>query len=408
MKYLLIITMVIMSGSALGWIIPGSGTIQAMISIMALIFNLIRKKTCKVQKKNFYILIISIVCLSLNIVITSGVQTVILYYNMFLLLFSVYVISEIMTFEDFSEKFVNIFVFLTITSLLFWGLAQIDISVGDISVLAANGKYYRLNLLYVYKEGDTYASIINNSKRNFGIFWEPGAYQGYLNLALMFLLFSVSRKKDVTRESKYKFKVLTLVLGVLSTQSTAGYFVLLLIFIAYYFRNVDKNKINIKTVLAAVMLMLVSFIMLNSDTIQMKFNENSSTYTSTLIRLNDNLNGIKAVFNSPIIGLGFNSARYEQVMADYGIFANSSGLLMTLQQFGVFLGTLILVRIFLNLSSNLTLQGLSKVIYVLMMFVLMSCEAFVTKEIFTIFLFSFNEKLHNNMLSSFSINKVQR
>lgn len=54
--------------------------------------------------------------------------------------------------------------------------------------------------------------------RNMGMFWEPGAYAGYLMLALMIVVF---RKDEVGDLSKYA--VLGLILALFSTMSTTGY-----------------------------------------------------------------------------------------------------------------------------------------------------------------------------------------
>lgn len=391
MNYILIIIMIISSGTAIGWMIPGSATIQFAVSMLGIGYYLLRKRSGSVRKQNMWILVTSIAVFAMNVLVTSGVQTVILYYNMFFSLISVYVITEMMSFQEYSEKYVNVMVFLSITSIFFWLLAQFGQTIGDFSVLATNGKYYRLNLFYVYRNGDIFSTLIYNSPRNSGIFWEPGAFQGYLNLALMFLLFS--KKKIDTKKDKREFyiKIFVLIGAVLSTQSTTGYMILVLVFMMYYFQYVRRNKITVKAIIGVLIMMAVVAVVLNSNVVQMKFNSDSSSYVSTAIRMNDNINGIKAVFISPFVGLGFNSPQYSDVMKSLSIEANSSGLLLTLQQFGIIIGGLILARIFFNLHKLLGLKGFSVSVFIILMLCMMSTEAFVTKEIFTIFLFNFNK-----------------
>jgi len=61
-------------------------------------------------------------------------------------------------------------------------------------------------LYYFHHSGDT--------TRNSGPFWEPGAFAGYLELALIFAL---------AQRQKLTWKPIALVLAILTTMSTAGY-----------------------------------------------------------------------------------------------------------------------------------------------------------------------------------------
>jgi hypothetical protein len=58
--------------------------------------------------------------------------------------------------------------------------------------------------------------------RNSGMFWEPGAFAGYLNLALLFI--ALSNKRFLLGE--YKRDVVWIIIGIVTTLSTTGYIVL--------------------------------------------------------------------------------------------------------------------------------------------------------------------------------------
>lgn len=76
------------------------------------------------------------------------------------------------------------------------------------------------------------------SVRNCGPFWEPGAFQGFLNLSLWFEL-TLNRKKDLC----WKIRVAVFVVTVLTTLSTGGYVVLFTIFLFHYLHDRNNNSI---------------------------------------------------------------------------------------------------------------------------------------------------------------------
>lgn len=77
--------------------------------------------------------------------------------------------------------------------------------------------------------------------RNAGMFWEPGAYQGYLNFAILFYLLMNNGATRIF--SNWKFVVLLIAL--FTTKSTTGYAVLAFI-ILYYFLYYYRGKIMVK------------------------------------------------------------------------------------------------------------------------------------------------------------------
>lgn len=91
--------------------------------------------------------------------------------------------------------------------------------------------------------------------RNAGICWEPGCYQAFLNIALLFLLDGWKY-----REIEPSFKqLLVLIITIITTGSTTGLILFAIILFAY--RNVwrirNKNGILIPIViLVAILIML--------------------------------------------------------------------------------------------------------------------------------------------------------
>ncbi|MBO5706065.1 MAG: hypothetical protein J6S05_03580 [Bacteroidaceae bacterium] len=71
--------------------------------------------------------------------------------------------------------------------------------------------------------------------RNAGMFWEPGAFQGYLNLAI---LFALMMPKSTTR----KYSLIFLIVALLTTVSTTGYVVFGFVIIYYIYKYSKFNK----------------------------------------------------------------------------------------------------------------------------------------------------------------------
>lgn len=95
----------------------------------------------------------------------------------------------------------------------------------------------------------TYSINPTDAFRNAGMFWEPGAFAGYVNLALVFLCML---RKRFTKKSFYgQFAVLSVCL--LTTQSTLGYVAFaIVILLAALSGTGIKFHLKLRTIFAAV------------------------------------------------------------------------------------------------------------------------------------------------------------
>lgn len=128
--------------------------------------------------------------------------------------------------HGFSEFYISAMYFLALLSFVFWApmlfgfnwidlLPSIQLKVGDQSYYNA----YDIGIHNFVLESDL-------SPRNAGMFWEPGAFAGYLTLALFFLIRDAGGGKLVSGQG------LVLIAALLSTFSTTGYIALMVI-VAY-------------------------------------------------------------------------------------------------------------------------------------------------------------------------------
>ena len=133
--------------------------------------------------------------------------------------------------EVFKKKYIDIIVIFASISLVGFGISiiypQIALffpeTIGDSSV-----DYYNAGI-YVFMKAKGYSGFVLTS-RNAGICWEPGCYQMFLNIALLFLL--DSRTKEYKK--KYYFSLLILIVTIATTMSTTGLILLFLILVCYW------------------------------------------------------------------------------------------------------------------------------------------------------------------------------
>ncbi len=126
--------------------------------------------------------------------------------------------AVVMLVRDFARTYVRAMVLLAILSFVFYVPEQLGHVVGfDVGGLfpdmIAKTTYKREIFFYTFLQKMNY--------RNFGMFWEPGAFGGYLNLAVVFL----GLTKDRVTKRAYVYSLGVLTVALLTTMSTAGYVV---------------------------------------------------------------------------------------------------------------------------------------------------------------------------------------
>jgi len=141
--------------------------------------------------------------------------------------------------------------------------------------------------------------------RNSGMFWEPGVFQAYINLVLFL---NLNRIKYLWK--KERFKVIIILIALLSTQSTTGYITFFVIMTIYSFIYIKKYNIVNKLVIFFVVVIISSLLYNNvsflGDKIENQFNEISTTDKDfTNGRFGSLLFDLHYIQKHPLIGNGF-------------------------------------------------------------------------------------------------------
>lgn len=168
--------------------------------------------------------------------------------------------------------------------------------------------------------------------RNYGPFWEPGVYAIYLNLALLLSL-KRSRKIGPTE--------CVFIVGVLTTVSTSGYAVLLLILIDFVLFMPQKK--DMKIVVTLCMALAILLLLQNpqiKDMIQSRFDKNSYAYNiSTKSRSESVFINLSIAFEHPLFGAGANGmaeAYSQKAIQRVGFdLSNASGMLINGSEYGL-------------------------------------------------------------------------
>lgn len=138
---------------------------------------------------------------------------------------------------DFPVVYVRVMVCLAQVGIIFWGLGKFGIVKSLLSAVPPwmlnpwNGERAFALLLHTF-----YTDAALNVQRNAGMFWEPGAFAGYLLLALLFC----GLWESTPERREYRVSLAWLTAALLTTSSTAGY-VLLPFVLLFSFRHTGST-----------------------------------------------------------------------------------------------------------------------------------------------------------------------
>lgn len=156
-------------------------------------------------------------------------------------------------------------------------------------------------------------------KRNSGMFWEPGAFQGYLNIAIYFALLQPNLKRKF-------LKVVVLIIAVLTTKSTTGYFVVFLILL-YYILFLRKSSIISKTIFLILLISSFIYAYYGLNFLQDKIVEESTKDINQGGRINDYIKYGSLILSNFFLGVSASVAEiapsgngFVSFLLYYGIF----------------------------------------------------------------------------------------
>ena len=272
------------------------------------------------MSKNVVFSIILLALCILTVIIINNTDKYYSYIAVFLQLLMAAEFAEIYGFERFKKLYVKIISVFAVVSLIGYAITVLRPTVmllfpktdGEASL-----DYYNA-IIHVFASARGYSRFVP-FLRNSGIFWEPGAYQAFLNLGILFFLDDLN-PDDLNRKSLFGF--FCMILAVLTTFSTTGYILLFILLLSYIKKTSFLWKRNTVIFIAVIIGFALFLVFINKrglgfDFMGQKITDEISdkTYGSRL-----DLSDISIIVERP---LGFLGISFETFSGQYGGAANS-------------------------------------------------------------------------------------
>lgn len=174
------------------------------------------------------------------------------------------------------------------------------------------------------------------STRNSGPFWEPGAFQGFINLAILLLLYNVDKEQIRNRLLYFILFAVT----ILTTRSAAGYFILLLIY-AFQRTNIEglvsgKHKKIFRLITILIGAVMIGYVFTSGIiTSKLAISNGQFETVSASMRFADIKGGLSLILRGNIFGLG-ETANKNALKVLYGVNKDDSvGLMAMTYTYGI-------------------------------------------------------------------------
>lgn len=206
--------------------------------------------------------------------------------------------------------------------------------------------------------------------RNSGPFFEPGAYQGYLLIAVLFLLSDVDEGRIPHRARKWLF--LLFVGTILTTASTTGYILLVLVLI-FRARKIYglflEFPVWLRVVLAALVVGGTVVFVVLSRNVPDKINPDNGTFRGRFLHMTQ---GFYVCFDHPVFGYGYTFAR-DAMRESVGIgIDDSSGLTAMTYAYGIPFGLYYLFRLWRGTAAAFGLRRMWEKVFYFVLFILLN------------------------------------
>ena len=258
--------------------------------------------------------------------------------------------------------------------------------------MSENGYFYSIFYTWGW---DNYGTGLYLLNRNCGPFWEPGAFQGFLVVALLMCVKFGNYIKAIDK------KILVLLVTLLTTLSTTGLLLFVLICVVwrkefgYYLLKNRKNQKMIKIVLVVVFAAIALWLLF-SGIITDKLATYSDPTASTGIRLMDLVNGIGLCAVRPIFGMGFGTTMIKAYENAVGIGGNSNGIILMFYAMGSIFGVVYLYLMSKGVISFFEEKNkIKKIIYVVIFVILQATECIFIFPVYILFLYEHNGEKAN-------------
>lgn len=326
------------------------------------------------------VLFIMLSGLLLSLIYNSDFSVINSYLRFIFVISLGYTISQLVKFETFINIFTNIIKLVSLVSLIFYiGINFLNINLPLSTITNTNGVNYLNGYIYFIME--------HVPERNTGIFWEPGIFSSFIIISLVL---EISFKKKINKKN-----VLLFALTLLTTLSTAGYFLLALV--AWLMLN-RKYKQEFSIPINTFILILMVLIFVKAEEI-LKYLSGVFPYllekvvdssNSVLTRVSGPKIDFDIFMNSPLFGVGFRGYQIDWANLSFqtGVSAQTSTLTYFIATLGI-LGFIYLSAWVIGILKISEINIISRVIILFIFVIILTKEPHQHNVAMYIFMFYF-------------------
>ena len=287
--------------------------------------------------------------------------------------------SLYVSFEKFSESFIFVMRIIAIVSLIAFVFSNIIRNISSIPNIS-NSVFNTYKCLFL-----TNVPLSTSlARRNWGPFWEPGVYQYYLNIALVFTVF---RKRN-----RWHLDVMLFIVTALTTLSGAAILPMPFILLANMFDRGSSRQFK-RIIFAAItcFAVLIIFELGYFNEIIDKVAGIGEDNSSIGYRLGSALANIKATITYPLFGAApeFQDGLRAQLIYKFTgriTSGNTNTFFGFYSYFGIAVGTYLSVRLF-KFTNVITANKYARICLFIAIFLATSNENLMTSMLICILLF---------------------
>lgn len=361
-----------------------SGTMRLIYFLILSLFVLLWYGSRKLSLKRNVIFILLIALI--NIILTAAINNETFFDAtiMVAILLTAFAFSITIPFKKFVKVYCDIIFFICIFSsvayfvALFWP-----------NIITSFPETYNINGV---PANNLFFTIIRPNDyllRNFGLFWEPGAFQTYISLGLIFNLY-------ILKKNTIKFIIVSII-TLLTTFSSTGYIVGGLILFAYIFwqtfakkeNMINKNKDGIVVVFLVLITIIAYFNLPSNAQYQVfgkiaSYSKDRTVNTAISIRYDALRYPLMAFFSSPIYGVGYE--KLYELAKTMGYNMNTCTPVNWLAIYGIFIGFIFNIG-FYKITNSFIVPKHIKILLFIAFLLAISSEDYARNSSILVFVF---------------------
>lgn len=206
----------------------------------------------KVNLKAIILVLITVLFVTITNLLKGFTDTIV-YSHLLVNLFTSGLIVSCISYSKFSKYFSNIIYLVSFVSLIVYLLTTLGLNIDKLFPVLTNSQGVSCHFL-----GLTVSSVFSTNNRIQGIFWEPGAFQVMIIIAMI-----IDNYSDFTNK-KLLQRYLIYILAIIFTYSTTGYISLLLVCILFMLHRTKYSILPI-VVFCLFLIFLIPFLQTSTD-----------------------------------------------------------------------------------------------------------------------------------------------